>query len=121
MNVKPNKLSVYDLRKLECQLVDWFAHELDCVIYIPADSYQTEVGDYKFKSEIRLSYVEYIEKNLDTWANIFIEKQDELKYFLLSEEAKPIVQKIKSSGNQEFAEMINKITPKQQRKVGVKL
>lgn len=121
MNVKPNKLSVYDLRKLECQLVDWFAHELDCVIYIPADSYQTEVGDYKFKSEIRLSYVEYIEKNLDTWANIFIEKQDELKYFLLSEEAKPIVQKIKSSGNQEFAEIINKFTPKQQRKFGVKL
>lgn len=101
--------------------IDQLAQMFNCNIKMEFNFY---IDKYKFaghilKAPIILSDFYFVPD--EDLVRTFLNNKEELKHFLLSKEGTQIVNQLKQSGNQEFLEMINEITPKQQRKVGVKL
>ena len=104
----------------EPEELDELARRIGCNLEIHFGDYVNREHDYKYKSNLILTDWEYI-TNIDKVARVLIDNCDELKYFLLSEEGKSLVKEIQKSGHSEFNEMINRITPKQKRKIGANL
>ena len=106
----------------EPEELDELARRIGCNLEIHFGDYVNREHDYKYKSNLILTDLEYI-TDIDKIARVLIDNCNELKYFLLSEEGSHVVKEIQKSGHSEFNEMINRITPKpkQKRKIGVNL
>ncbi len=116
----------YELTKIlnipvDYHFIDQLAQAFNCNIKMEFDFYidKFKSTGHILKAPIILS--DFYFANDEDLVKTFLNNKEELKHFLLSKEGTQIVNQLKQSGNQEFLEMINEITPKQQRKVGVKL